>query len=427
MKIKFYGGAAEVGRSCIYLEEDGKNMILDCGIKLGTETQYPLIPEEELRGIKDIFITHAHLDHSGYLPHVYESGARPKIFATKPTRDLAGVLLSDYRRIHKGNKFRQKDVDAALQNIDLVEFTDTTKSQFEFTIHNAGHILGSAMIRVNTNNGILYSGDICMRKTRTLDSCEKGIPAETLIVENTYGGKDDVIPSFKDSYQKLMVSINQTIKEGGWVLIPSFAVGRAQEILLTLDDYMRSGILTPVKIYVDGMITKAMRIYRHNAYYANDDIKKRILMSEDDPFNSKMFYQPKTKTREDVFKEPAIIVSTSGMLSGGPALTYLERMAPDPKNKIIFSGYQAEGTLGRKILSGEKNIKIGENEVELRLKVEEARISGHADYSELLQFVRSVKGLKKVFLVHGEEGELNEALEKDYEVFVPKLLDEFEI
>lgn len=427
MKIKFYGGAGEVGRSCIYLEDGAHNMLLDCGIKLGAQTEYPLIPKEELLKIKDIYITHAHLDHSGYLPHVNSEGAKPRIFGTKPTRDLAGVLLSDYRRIHKGDIFKQKDVDSVLQNMKIVEFEGSTKSEFDFNIYNAGHILGSSMIRINQNGGLLYSGDICMRKTRTLEPCEKGVPAETLIVESTYGGKEDIIPSFKESYQKLIASINETIKEGGWVIIPCFAVGRAQEILLTLDDYMRSGVLSSVKIYVDGMITKAMRIYRHNAIYANDDIKKRILMSEDDPFKSVMFHQPKTKTREDVFNEPGIIVSTSGMLSGGPALIYLKRMASDPKNKIIFVGYQAEGTLGRKIVNGERKITLGDSEIEMKMKVDEVRISGHADYNELLQFIKSVKGLKRIFLVHGEEGELKEALENEYDVFVPKLLEEFEI
>ncbi|MBU0586699.1 hypothetical protein KJ780_04240, partial [Candidatus Micrarchaeota archaeon] len=142
----------------------------------------------------------------------------------------------------------------------------------------------------------------------------------------------------------------------------------------------------------------------------------------------KFFHAPKSKNRSDVFKEPAIIITTSGMLLGGPALLYLDRMHADPKNKLIIIGYQAEGTLGRKLLEGEKKITIGKNELELEMKVENIRISGHADRNELLQFIKGMKGLKRIFLAHGEKGnELKEVLENNYEVHVPKLLDEYAI
>ena len=423
MRTTFYGGAGEVGRSCILLEDGHKNLMLDCGIKLGEKTEYPLISDSELKRVRNIFVTHAHLDHCGYLPHVYAAGVRPKLFATKPTHDLAGILLSDYRRIHKENKFRQKDVDDVLKDMQMVEFDAQTKTDFTFDIFNAGHILGSSMIRVNEKGGVLYSGDICMRKTRILEAAQRGIHAQTLIIETTYGSKTDVLPPFKESYQKMAAAIKDAVREGGWVLIPCFAVGRSQEILLTLDDYMRSGVIPQVKIYVDGMIGKAMRISRHNAYYANEDIRKRILMSEDDPFKSPMFFKPKSKTKEDVFEEPCIIVSTSGMLTGGPALGYIERLASNPKNRLIFVGYQADGTRGSKIVAGEKTIEIGGREIELRMKVENLHISGHADYSEIVQFVKSVKGLKKIFLVHGEKTDLKDELERHYDVTTPRLLE----
>lgn len=422
MQITFYGAAGEVGRSCFLLEENEKNLMLDCGIKLGEKTEYPAINDDELKKIRNIAITHAHLDHSGYLPHIYARNAKPKVYVTKPTRDLIGVLLADYNRIQKDkeNTFKQKDVDNVLKSANVVEYNETVRSDFNFSFINAGHVLGSAMIKVNDCN-VLYSGDICMRKTRVLDACERNVSAETLIVENTYGGKNDIIPSFKESANKLAASINETLNKGGWVIIPSFAVGRAQEILLMLDDYMRSGVLPPAKIYVEGMINKAMRIYRHNAYYANDDIKKRILMSEDDPFKSRFFHQSRSKTRDDVLKEPCIIVTTSGMLSGGPVLYYIQRLGADPKTKMIFVGYQAEGTLGRKILDGEKKVVVGENEVGINMQIEQVRMSGHPDYNELLQFIKGVKNLKRVVLIHGEKHDLKDGLENKYEVVVPKV------
>ena len=432
MRLTFYGGAQEVGRAAILLEEQRKNLMFDCGIKLGEKTEYPLLHDDELRRVQNVTISHAHLDHSGYLPHVYSKRAKPRIFLTKPTRDLMGVLLSDYYRIHHGEReqrklFSSKNVDDVLKDARMMEYNEPFTSDFKMSFHPAGHILGSAITKVHEKGGVIFSGDICMRKTKVLDPCERNLTGETLLIETTYGGREDVLPSYKDSYSQMIKIINETLNKGGHVIIPSFAVGRAQEVLLALDDYMRSGALPQTKIYMDGMIDKAMRIYRHNAIYANDDIKRRILMSEDDPFKSPNFHHPRSKTREDVLKEPSIIVTTSGMLSGGPVLFYLDKLGNDPKNALIFVGYQAEGTTGSKVIKGERRLRIKDREINLRLRVERIRISGHADFNELLQFVRSIKGLKRVFLMHGEKTDLKDAIEKKYEVVVPRLLETYSI
>ncbi|MBU0532350.1 MBL fold metallo-hydrolase [Candidatus Micrarchaeota archaeon] len=431
MRLTFFGGAQEVGRASVLLEEKRKNLMFDCGIKFGEKTEYPLIHDDELKRIRNITISHAHLDHSGYLPHVYSKNIKPKIFLTKPTRDLMGILLADYHRLHTSGRkrlFTIKDVENVMKDARIVEYNEPFTSDFRITFHPAGHVMGSAMTLVKGDErNVLFTGDICMRKTRVLDPCEKNLTADTLIVESTYGGREDIIPSYKESYQKLVTLINQTLDRGGHVIIPSFAVGRAQEVLLALDDYMRSGTLRHARIYIEGMIGKTMKVYRHNAIYANDDIKKRILMSEDDPFNSPNFHRARTKTREDVLKEPSIIVTTSGMITGGPVHFYLEKLGNDPINSMIFVGYQARGTPGEKIVNGEKCIRIRDKEIELKLKVEKVRISGHADYNELLQFIRSVKGLKKIFIMHGEKTDLKDALEKDYEVTIPRLLETYSI
>jgi len=433
MRLTFYGGAQEVGRACMLLEEGKRNLMLDCGIKLGEKTEYPLLHDDELRRIDNIVVSHAHMDHSGYLPHVYAKKAKPKIFVTKPTRDLMGVLLADYYRIHHGEREQRKlfaasHVDGVMKDAKIVEYGKPFTSGFRMTLHSAGHIMGSAMTMVEDGRKrIMYSGDICMRKTRVLDPCVRGLHLDTLIMENTYGAKEDIVPPYKESYQKMIKIINETLNKGGHVIIPSFAVGRAQEVLLALDDHMRSGALQPTKIFIDGMIDKAMKIYRHNALYANEDIKNRILMSEDDPFNSPNFHHPRSKTREDVLKEPSIIVTTSGMLSGGPVLFYLEKLGADPRNTMIFVGYQAEGTAGSRVLAGERKIQTRDGEIKLNLRVESVRLSAHADFNELIQFVKSCRGLKRVFLMHGEKGDLKDALDKQYEVMVPRLLDTYSI
>lgn len=403
--------------SCL-LEYENRHMLLDCGVKLGERVEYPLLEDKDIKRIKRIFVSHAHLDHCGYLPHFFARGGNARVILTKPTRDLASVLLADYHRLQQKQVFKLSDVNKALGATDIVELNEAKE---DFVLLNSGHILGSAMMRLNVSGGVLYTGDMCLRKSRVLDGCERNISAETLIMENTYGGKDDIIPSAKDAAQKLIGLIEGTLLQGGWVLIPSFAVGRAQEILLTLDDYMRSGGLSQTRIFVEGMINKVSRIHRHNAIYANDDIKKRILMSEDDPFKSKFFHISRSKTRDDVLNEPAIVVSTSGMLTGGPALLYLERLAGDQKSTIIFVGYQSKGTLGRRIADGEKLVRLKEKEIEIKMRVEKIKLSAHADYSELLQFVKGIKGLKRVVLVHGEKNEIKEALEKQYEVILPSI------
>jgi predicted metal-dependent RNase len=433
MRLTFFGGAREVGRASILLEERRRSLMFDCGIKLGEETEYPLIHDDELRRIRNITISHAHLDHSGYLPHVYAKKAKPRIFLTKPTRDLMGILLSDYLKIHKSGRgrrrlFSERDVENVMKDAQIKEYREPFRSDFEMTFHNAGHIMGSAMTRVRADNKtIMFTGDICMRRTKVLDGCERGLSADTLIVESTYGKRGDLLPSYKESYSAMVKHINRTLDRGGHVIIPSFAVGRAQEVLLALDDYMRSGQIRGARIFIEGMITKTMKAYRHNAKYANDDIKNRILMSEDDPFNSPNFHKSRSKTREDVLKEPSIIVTTSGMLTGGPVQFYLDKLGRDPKNTMIFVGYQAVGTPGYKVINGQRRIRIRDKEIELKLEVQRVRISGHADYNELLQFIKSVKGLKQVYLMHGEKTDLKDALERHYEVTIPRLLETYSI
>ncbi len=427
MRLTFFGGAEEVGRSCVLLEDNRHKMMLDCGIKLGEKVEFPLISDDELRRVSDVVITHAHLDHSGFLPHLCSKGAKPNIYLTKPTHDLIGVLLADYYRIQKSRGevfFSMKDLNRVSEITRMLEYKQPAGSRLKFELRNAGHIMGSAMAYFPEKK-LLYSGDICTRKTRILDGCEQGLKAETVVVESTYGNKTDILPSYKDASQKLARIINETLDKGGHVLIPSFAVGRAQEILLLLDDYMRSGAIRESKIYIEGMITKALRIYRHNAIYANDDIKKRILMSEEDPFKSKRFHRPRTKDRSDVLAEPSIIVSTSGMLTGGPALFYLDKLHNDPKNVIVFVGYQAPGTLGSKIIAGEKKLTLGDREIDIKMRVEQVKISGHADYNELLQFIKNVRDLKRVFIIHGEKSDLKDALERKYEVITPRLLETY--
>jgi len=471
LKLYFLGGAREVGRSSILVETQfgskTKRILLDCGIKIEEdEEEHPLLEEKQMRSLDAVALTHAHLDHSGFLPALYEAGFRGKTFLTKPTRDLIQVLLADYLRINKhAALYGQQDVKTLLAKTEIVEADEQPvllqarderrerqphsreqrsqppqglqRKDYEIAFHHAGHILGSAMIEIRANGKtLLYTGDLNTRPTRLLEGAKTSLTADVLVIESTYGSKADKHPSLKESGRILAESIKETFKKGGKVIIPTFGIGRGQEILFALENFMRSGAIPETPIYIDGMIKKVLRIYRHNAIYLKREIQHRILTSEDDPFKSKYYHYPETKNRSDVINQDrAIIVTTSGMLNGGPVLTYLKHLGPDPKNKIIFVGYQAKGTRGRELLEGAKELKFDNETYPMNLEVVQAPISAHSDFAELLNFVKNTQKLKKVFIIHGEGTkpfELAEAIEewaatqkKQIEVFVPSLGKEY--
>jgi hypothetical protein len=430
-RITFFGGAREVGRNCIGVQGEGHPLLLDAGIKLGKKEEYPLLDDNDVNRFRRVVITHTHLDHAGYLPHLFARGSKAEIFATKPTRDLTQLLLADYLRINSHAGFTNKDIVKVMKMCKMVEYGEVVDGGLNFSLHKAGHILGSSMVLVKNGKRLLYTSDTNNRETKLLDPAERGLEADVMIIESTYGSKNDVHPPLKKASKMLCDSIMETVKRGGTVLIPSFAVGRGQEILLILESYMRSGVLEKVPIFVDGMIIKANRIYRQNVIYAKDEIQKRILMSDDDPFKSKFFKVPRTKDRGDVLERSAVILTTSGMLSGGPVLHYLKKLAGDENSKLLLVGYQAEGTLGRRLLDGEEKVKINDDEIEVKMKVEQIQFSAHADHASLVDFARSIKGLRKVFIIHGEDNkpvELGKALEElEYEVVIPRNGESFEI
>jgi uncharacterized protein len=281
---------------------------------------------------------------------------------------------------------------------------------------------------------LIYSGDLNLSKTKLLEGADtKNITAKTLIIESTYGGRKDIFPNEGVVAQKTLKSINETLKLGGKVIIPSFAVGRAQEILLMLDDYINSGLLPKVPIYVDGMINKAMRIHRHNVIYCRKELQRRILMSDYDPFKSSNFIPIESKTQRAKAvstDESCIIVTTSGMLTGGPVIFYLSKLAGISTNKVILVGYQAEGTPGRQLQEGAKRIRFDKTVINIGLTVESQHLSAHADRPQLELMIKKINGLKNVFIMHGEKSkseELREDISSKYKAIVPKNEESFEV
>ncbi|MDE1825484.1 MAG: MBL fold metallo-hydrolase [Candidatus Micrarchaeota archaeon] len=436
MKIKFYGAAGEVGRSCILIESNGTKVLLDCGIKLGKQEQYPVIEDSEFKTIDAIVLSHAHLDHCGYLPHVFSTGWNGYIYTTKPTFELVNVLLSDYLKISNPKNVTKEGFSKVNKHYKIVDYNhEFAIKALRFKLLPAGHVLGSSLVEAWDNrHRIIYTGDMSLKKTRLLDPAQTdNLHDDTLIIESTNAGEKDELQDDQVTISKLLASVKETINKGGKVVIPSFAVGRAQEVLFILDDYMKSGVIPKVPIYIDGMISKANRIYRHNVIFCRKELQQRILMSEDDPFKSVNFHNVMTKQmRSKIMSEheSCIIVTTSGMISGGPILKYLERLAGDSKNKLLFVGYQADGTMGRTIVEGAREIELNGRKVQIKMGVEMHRLSGHADKQQLARFISKINGLKNVFIVHGEgqKGKhMQETLEKKYKVHLPVLGQEFEL
>ena len=431
MEVKCYGGADEVGRSAIGVRKNGQEVVLDYGVKIGEEEEYPTIDHVP----RNIIITHTHLDHAGYLPHLFRRKRSTKVHMTKPTRDLIQLMIADYMRVSDNTFNNSQVLSNLLSNCVPHDIGVPVKiGRIKFSLHHSGHILGSSAILIHNRKGnLLYTGDLNTRRSRIMDPAEQGLPAKTLIIESTYGGNGDIIPPTKDAFKELRSIIERTVKRGGRVIIPSFAVGRAQEIILALDAFMRNGTLEPLPIYIDGMIKKALRIYRHNVIYARKELQRSILVNDVDPFNSNFVYIPRRMDRLDAIEEGSIIITTSGMLKGGPVVTYLKHMAQDKRNTLVFVGYQAPGTPGRLILDGHRSILLDDEEVDINMEIKSIKLSAHADQKGLFEYVKSIKGLETVFIVHGESRkrmEFKELLDDKLphlQVILPKLNEEFEI
>jgi uncharacterized protein len=438
LRITFFGAAREVGRSCILVESKQAKIILDAGIKLGEVEEHPLIDDSILKSIDAVVISHAHLDHCGYLPHMFSNGYDGPVYSLKPTLELVNVIVNDYLKISKPKEVNKEGVGKLPNHYKFVDYHEEFRvKDMALKLVPAGHILGSAMIEVRDGeHRLLYTGDINLKGTKLLDPAyTEYLNADTVITESTYGGDKDEFAAEHTVLNAVVASMKDTINKGGKIIIPSFAVGRAQEVLFILDDYIRSGVLPKVPVYIDGMITKAMRIYRHNVIFCKDEIQKRILMSEDDPFKSPNFNPVEGKEeRAKVMKSQgaAIIVTTSGMLKGGPVMRYLERMAGDARNKMLLVSYQAPGTPGREIQDGARDIEVRPgHKVKLSLKIENYHLSAHADRPQLLRLIAKIQGLKRIYIIHGEEQKSKEFMDalkaRHYEVHLPELTKTYEL
>ncbi len=425
IRLSALGGFREVGRSCILMQTRDSNVLLDCGLNVGNPNEkFPFfeIPEFSLRDLDAVIISHAHLDHCGLVPFLYKYGYRGPVYSTLPTRNLSTMLQLDFIQICEKegshSPYSKRDVKSTVLHTIPLSWGKVTDiaPDIKLTLHNSGHILGSSMIHLHFGKGdynFVYTGDFKYQKTRLLEKAAVKFPrVESLLIESTYGGPQDRIPSRQESERELKQILNSTLKRGGKVLVPVLAVGRAQELLIVLEEYISKGFIDKVPIFIDGLISEATAIHTANPDFLSSDLREKILHQGKNPFLSDYFETVSAQEeRLDIIKGgPCIILATSGMLIGGPSVQYLKELANDPKNSLIFVSYQVSGTLGNRIQRGFKEFTYidpkGRTQlVKLNMKTFTLEgFSGHSSRSQISQFLRRIQPRpKKVLVCHGEE------------------------
>lgn len=423
VRITALGGFYEVGRSAILLETKESKVLLDLGINIGAhdyEGMYPYLDIEnfKIEELDAVVITHAHLDHCGLVPLLYKYGYRGPVYVAKPTRELMALMLRDYIEVSlregKHVPYSEKDLVTMILHTIPLEYNEVTDiaPDVKITLYNAGHILGSAMVHIHVGAGlhnIVYTGDFKYANTRLLERANDKFPrVETLIMESTYGATKQ--QSRYEAEEELITIIRKTIEKKGIVLIPVFAVGRGQEIMLVLNDAIERKKIPEITIYVDGLVSEVTAVHTEYPEYLNRELRDRIYRGEN-PFTADYIHIIEGRVaRPDIVEDrPSVIIATSGMLTGGPAVEYLKLLASDPRNSLVFVGYQAEGTLGRKIKEGLRELSIitPDNRVEIlkiNMKIYSIEgFSGHSDQDELLRFVRNITPKPRtIILNHGE-------------------------
>ena len=448
MNISFLGGAAEVGASCILVNINGKNILMDSGIRQGgnQDTLPDFRTIQEKGGVDAIIISHAHMDHIGSLPIISKEYPLAKIYCNNMTKDLMRVLLYDSLKIMNSREveipfYSEKDVLDVLNRTYTYGFEKSFKilDEIECTFYMAGHIPGAAVIYLSSNEGsVFYSGDFSLFPQIAVEGAKfPKLRPDVAIVESTYG--DKLHSNRKVEEEKLVSLIKDVIKNNGKALIPAFALGRSQEVILILKKAMNKGDIPTCKIFVDGMVRDINRVFKNNPLYLKNNLCKKILKGVEPFYDENIIAISKDIKREDILKlkEPCIIITSSGMLSGGPSQYYAETLLSDENATIIISGYQDEESPGRKVLNlyeseeADKRFEINGRIVPVKCRIEKVSLSAHGDKSEI-KAVNERLNPKELFLVHGDKN-IIESLGKEVKcsyrqkVYIPNVGESYDV
>jgi metallo-beta-lactamase family protein len=469
MNITFHGAAGTVTGSQHLVEVNGRKIMLDCGLFQGKRKEafernrHECCPAGE---IDCLVLSHAHIDHSGRIPCLVKNGFDGNIFCTSATRDLCEVMLMDSafiqekdvefvnrRRHKKGQRlfeplYTRGDVTRAMEQFIGIGYSRRHQilPGIHLTLVDAGHMLGSAHVILDIDDNqtgrqrrLVFSGDIGRPGIPIIrDPVPITDGADILIMESTYGNR--LHPPYPESEREMERIVNDTVKRGGSLLIPAFAVGRTQQLVYTLHKLHSDGRIPDLPIFVDSpLATRTTDIFRLHLELYDADVREFLLTDDDnDPFGfGRLQYTMAVAQSKALnsLKVPAIIISASGMLEGGRILHHLRNRISDSRNTILITGWQAPNTLGRRLVEGEQTVRIYGEEYPLRARVETLTgFSGHADREGLLAFVRNMNNRPRhTFVVHGEEessASLAQALRDELNldnVIVPEPLQSFQL
>ncbi len=418
MKLSFYGAAEEVTGSNFLLEDDGIKILIDCGLfqhqAFHDSRNYDFFPYKAA-DIDFVIATHAHLDHIGRLPKLVKEGFKGKIYSTLATRDLVPEMLLDslhvlQKEAERGRAkvfYDENDVYSLIKFFKTADYHEKIEiGNFEIVFRDAGHILGSAIAEIKKGDKkIVFTGDLGNPPTPLLCSTEYSEKADFLIIDSTYGDK---IHEDRDERKvKFERVIEENFKNKGVLLIPSFSLERTQEILFELNDLVEKKRVPPMPVFLDSPLAiKIVSIYKNYERYFNKEAKY-IINSGDDIFNfPNLRFTPTTEESKKIndIAPPKIIIAGSGMMQGGRILHHARRYLPYNENSVLFIGFQSAGSIGRKIKDGEKSVKIFNEDIEVKARVEVIDgYSAHPDKNQISDFINKTgDSLQKVFCVHSE-------------------------
>jgi metallo-beta-lactamase family protein len=421
--LTFLGAAGTVTGSQYLLEVDHHRLLVDCGMFQGLkplrERNWARLPVQPA-SVQSVVLTHAHLDHCGLLPRLVSNGFAGRIFCTAGTADLCKLVLPDAGRLqeedarranrHSYSKhtpalplFTERDAADALDRMQPFGFNRPmpVAAGLEAEFINAGHLLGSAFVRMRRSNG--EGGTIVFGGRPVLPDPSPGVACDVLLVESTYGDRDH--PADDDGAQLARI-VNETADRQGRLIIPSFAIGRVEEVLYWLKKLEDGNRVPVLPVYVDSpMAVQALEFYKRHAHELDHDARPE--RGEVSAFGTERFYptaSPKASKAIATAKGPAIIISASGMATGGRVLHHLAAALPDPRNTVLFVGFQAAGTRGRRLIEGEKQVKMFGQWVPVQARIERLNaMSAHADAGEIIRWLRTFPSAPGItYLVHGE-------------------------
>lgn len=430
--------------SNILLEAGGKKILLDCGIFQGSKLNEERNHEPfgyNPAAIDFVIACHAHLDHTGRLPKLYRDGFRGTVFATAPTKELAHLVLDDAqklmeeesRRDNEKPLYNKEDTRGVLELFRALEYGQTIELApgVKLTLKNAGHILGSSMAYIEADGKrLIYTSDLGNNPSELLEAPDTVAGADYVICESTYGGR--VHEDISKRQEKLNGIINETVAQNGVLMIPTFAIERTQELLHDIEHFCKEGNYQIPDFYLDSPLAeKVTAVFGKYPEFLNKKLRSahtRDIFGLDRVTMTSTVDQSK---EIDSAPDPKVIIAGSGMINGGRILYHLQRYIGDAKNTLLIVGFQAAGTLGRRLLDGEGSVKIFGKDHTVAAKVMAiGSYSAHADNPQILAWISKISGIKKVFLVHGESGQamiLAGDLKKKFnlEVLMPQMGEEY--